>query len=72
MISPPGRRLIALGLGKVSLAFVGVNGREDREAAMRLMEAHGHDWQVEWLKARGVADWADYYSDLAPGEGSNK
>src|SRR5690606_26346345 len=33
VVSPLGRRMIGLGLGTVALSFVGVNGREEREAA---------------------------------------
>jgi type IV secretion system protein VirB4 len=63
-VSPLGRRLISLGLGKVALSFVGVNGAEERKAAERLMEACPDRWQSEWLKARGLLDWAAYYEEL--------
>jgi type IV secretion system protein TrbE len=64
IVSPLGRRLIALSLGNVARAFVGVNGREEREGAVRFMDAHHDAWQMEWLKARGLADWAEYYASL--------
>ena len=38
MISPLGRRLISLGLHNVALSFVGVNGREERQLVIDLME----------------------------------
>jgi type IV secretion system protein VirB4 len=69
VVSPMGRRSISLGLGKVALSFVGVNAREDRDAAMKLIEEHGQRWQIEWLESRGVPEWADYYSDCERKEG---
>jgi len=63
-ISPLGRRLIALGLGKVALSFVAVNGKEERQAAEVFVAEHGERWQSEWLKSRGLEDWADYYEGL--------
>jgi len=63
-ISPLGRRMISLGLGKVALSFVGVNGADQRKVAERLMEEYPNRWQSEWLKARGLADWAGYYAEL--------
>jgi type IV secretion system protein VirB4 len=69
VISPLGRRLINLGLGGVALSFVGVNGREEREAAHALMRLEPDRWQSEWLRSHGLADWADYLSGLEPTEG---
>jgi type IV secretion system protein VirB4 len=64
VVSPLGRRLIGLGLGSVALAFVGVNGREDRAVAQKFMEEYGDGWPYEWLKAQGVEDWAEFYQQL--------
>jgi type IV secretion system protein VirB4 len=69
VISPLGRRLVNLGLGGVALSFVGVNGREEREGAQALMRLEPDRWQSEWLRSRGLADWADYLSGLEPTEG---
>jgi type IV secretion system protein TrbE len=63
-ISPLGRRMISLGLGRVALSFVGVNGADQRKAVDKLMEDYPDQWQSEWLKARGLADWATYYQEL--------
>jgi type IV secretion system protein VirB4 len=63
-VSPLGRRMISLGLGKVALSFVGVNGAEERRAVEKLMEAYPDRWQSEWLRARGLEDWATYYEEL--------
>ena len=64
VVSPLGRRLIGLGLGRVALSFVGVNGREERQRAESFMEKHGGDWQTEWLRSHGLVDWAEYYQDI--------
>lgn len=60
VVSPAGRRQIALGLGGVGLSFVGVNSREDRAALRKTMERHGETWPAEWLRMRGLDDWAEY------------
>jgi type IV secretion system protein TrbE len=59
--SPLGRRLINLGLGPVALAFVGVNGAEERAVARKVREANPSNWQAMWLRQKGVPDWAQYY-----------
>ncbi len=64
VVSPTGRRLIALGLGRVALSFVGVSSREERQAAIETMDRSGDDWVVEWLRSRNLPDWADYYREL--------
>ena len=63
-VSPLGRRMISLGLGEVALSFVGVNGAEQRRAVEMLMETYPDRWQSEWLRARGLAEWAGYYEQL--------
>jgi len=71
VISPLGRRLISLGLGAVGLAFVGVNGREERQRAEKVMAASGERWQAAWLRLRGIPDWAEYYETLIETERSS-
>lgn len=61
VVSPLGRRLIALGLGPVALAFVGANSAEDRQALADLRARFPDTWPGEWLRIRGRADWADYW-----------
>jgi type IV secretion system protein VirB4 len=63
-VSPQGRRMISLGLGKVALSFVGVNGVEQRTSVEKLMSRYPDRWQAEWLKMRGLADWAGFYEEL--------
>ena len=60
-MSPDGRRLITLGLGGVALSFVGVSGREEFQLAQEVIDHYGDRWQPEWLRTRGLGDWAAYY-----------
>jgi type IV secretion system protein VirB4 len=64
VVSPLGRRLIGLGLGGVALSFVGVNGREERQAVEAVMGRARDGWRSEWLRARGLPDWAAYYEEM--------
>jgi len=45
-----GRRMFELGLGPTALAFVAVSDKEAIAQINRLIEAHGEDWPVHWLK----------------------
>ncbi len=63
VVSPLGRRKIALGLGGVALSFVGASSKEDRQAATELMTGHGDGWVSEWLRRRGLGDWARYHDE---------
>ena len=58
--SPDGRRKIQLGLGKVALSFVGVSGQDQRRAIEAVMAQHGSMWPVEWLRSRGLPEWAQF------------
>ena len=64
VVSKLGRRLVDLGVGKVALAWVGVNGREERQIVENVMEQFGDDWRAEWLRLRGLQRWADYFRSL--------
>jgi type IV secretion system protein TrbE len=63
--SPLGRRLFSLGLGPVSMSFVGATGKEDIGTARALIQQHGEAWPEEWLRTRGLGDWADYWKRLS-------
>ena len=63
VVSPIGRRMIALGLGGVALSFVGVNGREERQQLEDVIEIHGEQWPAEWLRMRGLPEWAAYLEE---------
>ena len=64
VVSKLGRRLVDLGVGKVALAWVGVNGREERQIVENVMEQFGDAWRTEWLRLRGLQKWADYLRSL--------
>ena len=64
VVSPEGRRLVALGLGQVALSFVGVNSPEERKKVEELIKAFPRTWQAEWLRHRGRSDWADWWRDI--------
>jgi type IV secretion system protein VirB4 len=64
VVSKLGRRLVDLGVGKVALAWVGVNGREERQVVENVMEQFGDAWRTEWLCRRGLQKWADYLRSL--------
>jgi type IV secretion system protein VirB4 len=64
VLSPLGRRLVDLGLGKVALSWVGVNGREERQIVERVMEQFPQTWRREWLRLKGLEPWADYLDSL--------
>jgi type IV secretion system protein VirB4 len=62
-VSPLGRRLFQFALGPAALAFVGAGSKDDVLTARRMIAEHGEQWRAEWLRARGLGEWADY---LAP------
>ncbi len=64
VVSKLGRRMVDLGLGQVGLAFVGVNGREERQLAESIAEQFGEVWREEWLRHKGLAKWATYFETL--------
>ena len=63
VVSPIGRRKIALGLGGVALSFVGLSGKEQRQAALNTMAEYGEEWVAQWLRSRGLKDWGDFYEE---------
>jgi type IV secretion system protein TrbE len=63
--SPLGRRLFSLGLGPVSMSFVGATGKADITAARALIQQHGEAWPEEWLKRHDLLDWAEYWKRLS-------
>ncbi|MCW5963968.1 MAG: conjugal transfer protein TrbE [Bryobacterales bacterium] len=67
VISPVGKRLISLGLGEVALAFVGVSGREELARVQQFMLQYGDEWQAEWMRSRGLRDWAEFYELVRDG-----
>jgi type IV secretion system protein TrbE len=64
VVSPLGRRLVNLGLGKVALAWVGVNGADERKLVESVMDHYPRSWRAEWLRLKGLPQWADYFQSL--------
>ena len=64
VVSPLGRRLITFGMGKVSLSFVGVNGTEERRGFDETLKNHDGSTIGQWLRFRGLPDWATYFEEL--------
>jgi type IV secretion system protein TrbE len=64
VMSPQGRRLIDFGLGKVALSWVGVNGAEERRLVESCIEEFPYTWRAQWLRRRGLGDWATYLESL--------
>jgi len=60
VVSKLGRRLVDLGVGKVALSWVGVNGREERQMVESVMDQFPDTWRSEWLRLKGSPKWADY------------
>jgi len=60
VVSKLGRRLVDLGVGRVALSWVGVNGREERQLVESVIEQFPDVWRSEWLRLRGMPNWADY------------
>ena len=62
--SPLGRRLFQFSLGPAALAFIGSSSKSDILAARQMIDRHGGGWTVEWLRARGLDDWAEHLDKL--------
>jgi len=62
-VSPLGRRLVSFGLGPVTLAFCGATSQEERALVQKMMNNNPSGWQADWLRARGLPDWATYYEE---------
>src|SRR4051812_1264594 len=65
VVSAIGRRLIDLGIGPVTLSWVGVNGREERQLAEAVIKRYGGSWRAEWLRLKGLELWAEYLESIA-------
>ena len=63
-MSPLGKRMFQLGLGPVCLSFVGASGKADIAKARELMTGHGERWPIEWLRGRGLPEWASTLEQL--------
>lgn len=60
-LSPLGRRKYQLGLGPLSLAFIGTSSKNDMAWARSLMQRHGRRWTIEWLRyCEQDKEWGKY------------
>jgi hypothetical protein len=48
----------------VALAFIGAGSKDDILSARGMMAQHANRWTVEWLRAKGLPDWAEYLDKL--------
>ncbi|MDR6671239.1 conjugal transfer protein TrbE [Rhizobium sp. 1399] len=62
VVSPDGRRLFEMGLGPITLSFVGVSGKEDLKRISDLYDQHGDDWPQYWLQMRGIENAASLFA----------
>lgn len=63
-LSPLGRRLFQLGLGGVALSFTGASSKDDIAKIGALQRTHGGQWPAQWLRERGLDDWAEYWKSV--------
>ncbi len=54
MVNPSGRRLFQLGLGPVTLSFVGVSDKESLARIRELKKLYGPAWPQHWLGERNI------------------
>ncbi len=52
VVTPHGRRLVQLALGRKTLAFVGASDKESLARIRELSAEHGQDWTSYWLAER--------------------
>jgi type IV secretion system protein VirB4 len=64
VVSVLGKRMVDLGIAPASLSFVGINSQEERQQIKTLMSERPDEWRAEWLRSRGLPDWAEYYEQL--------
>jgi type IV secretion system protein TrbE len=62
--SPLGRRLFDLALEPATLSFVGASSKEDILKARGMMREYGHNWPAQWLRSKGLREWAEYWEQL--------
>ncbi len=55
---------IRFDIQPVTLAFCASTSEPDRELVDRLMKANPKTWQADFLRARGLQEWADCYEQM--------
>ena len=48
----------------VSLAFIAANSDRDRDEVNRLSKLQPDSWQADWLRSKGLPEWAEHYEFL--------
>ena len=55
---------ISFDIEQVALAFLSANTPQDRALVDRLIADNPESWQADFLRSRGLHDWADYLEHL--------
>ena len=55
---------ISLDLEQVALSFVAANSDAERDRVDQLCSAQPRTWPAEWLRERGLQEWAEHYELL--------
>ena len=48
----------------MALAFIGAGSKDNILSARAMMTQLGNRWAVEWLRTKGLSDWAGYLDTL--------
>ncbi len=59
---PNDKRLITLGLGELTLAFIGISKKEDIAAFMEVYDRSNRNWISAWLEQRGLTTWSTHFN----------
>jgi type IV secretion system protein VirB4 len=71
LVSRLGRRLFDLALEPATLAFIGASSKNDLLRARNMIAEYGDRWPAEWLRERGLGEWADYWLAAADTEAAS-
>ena len=63
-VSSLGQRIFDLDLGPFALSLVGINGKKNRHRINKLVSVHKENWVSEWLRERGLMDYAKKWREL--------
>jgi len=58
---PRDNRLITLGLGRLTLAFIGVSSKEDIEAFLSIYSKNDPNWVAKWLEYKALPEWVNHF-----------
>jgi type IV secretion system protein VirB4 len=66
LVSPKGKRLFDLALDPATLSFVGASSKEHIRRVRELIAEFGDRWPAQWLRERGLPQWADELDNDRP------